>query len=293
MNYYNSTAINQLASDNEYTPTLLPLTAYNDYQEEFLQTFSSTIDVKHQLDSIVFSSISTEEPNSIPSPLLSAEQEILTPLTSDDETNNANLSFQPNETPLPLLEPPSSPIENESTKFKTAIDKLKEVANLRDDISDFIQYLSEKYNIPLDQEIDDLPFEVIDEIMAYIDYDPDIDGELEFDVFHRLNTDSDSDDEIIIPESELDRFDNLIQQLSKNVKRLKSLYRINGINDQRNDIQYHHFQQLFKPTIDTLIRLYRHNIKDYDDILTSSRSYHNNQKLSSIDWDAQYSDYDY
>lgn len=287
MNYYNTFAINFAANpeDNVYPPTLLPFTAYNDYQDEFIQTFSSTVEIKHKLDSIVFSSIDINEYSTNNSSRVSAiesENEILTPLTStnasDDETNQPTTI---NEAPLPLLsDDETSNQNNPNQEFQTALDKLKEVANLRDDIEAFIQYLSDKYNIDPNEELDDLPWEVIDEIMAYINYDPDKDDNINFDI---LSSSSSSDDTIIIPEEQIDSFRDLIHSLDDSVKRLSILYRINGITDKRIDDGYHRFQSIFKPTVEPLIRLYKHNIRDYKNILDDSINYYIEQSSNECE----------
>lgn len=279
-NYYNTTIFNQ-STDN---PTLLPFGAYMEYEQQFKQTFMETTELKHRLDKIIFDSINVEpsltdeEANLLSSVQVSLEP---SPIQSDDETPN-----QPSIEPLPFSSPPPEPVD----EVQTAIDKLRNIADTRDDIEEFIQYLSERYNIDLNEPVDDLPFEVIDEIMTYIDYDPDTDSEFNIDIFH---SDSDPEDQIIIPAERLNEFQSLLSQFIEHVQRLKRLYDINGITDSRYDTMYQKFQQLFKPTVEPLIRLYHHTIKDYQSVVSDSLNYHQQHAIDDIDFDFEYDDYDY
>lgn len=279
-NYYNTTIFSQ-STDN---PTLLPFGAYMEYEQQFKQTFMETTELKHRLDKIIFDSINVEpsltdeEANLLSSVQVSLEP---SPIQSDDETPN-----QPSIEPLPFSSPPPEPVD----EVQTAIDKLRNIADTRDDIEEFIQYLSERYNIDLNEPVDDLPFEVIDEIMTYIDYDPDTDPEFNIDIFH---SDSDPEDQIIIPAERLNEFQSLLSQFIEHVQRLKRLYDINGITDSRYDTMYQKFQQLFKPTVEPLIRLYHHTIKDYQSVVSDSLNYHQQHAIDDIDFDFEYDDYDY
>ena len=279
-NYYNTTIFNQ-STDN---PTLLPFGAYMEYEQQFKQTFMETTELKHRLDKIIFDSINVEpsltdeEANLLSSVQVSLEP---SPIQSDDETPN-----QPSIEPLPFSSPPPEPVD----EVQTAIDKLRNIADTRDDIEEFIQYLSERYNIDLNEPVDDLPFEVIDEIMTYIDYDPDTDSEFNIDIFH---SDSDPEDQIIIPAERLNEFQSLLSQFIEHVQRLKRLYDINGITDSRYDTMYQKFQQLYKPTVEPLIRLYHHTIKDYQSVVSDSLNYHQQHAIDDIDFDFEYDDYDY
>lgn len=300
-NYYNTSIFNSTLrkgnDDDEReidTPTLLSYSAYMEYEHQFKQTFTETIELKKLLDSIVFSSIETDnetEAHSDEQQLVSVAETSLepSPIQSDDE-----IEFSPSTSisALPLPLPDEEPaIDPETSELQTALDKLKSVADTRDDINEFILYLCERYNIDPNEQLNDLPFEVIDEIMTYIDYDPDNDGEFNFG-FGTSNSNS-SSDQLIIPANRIDEFRSLLSQFAEHVNRLSRLYRINGITDSRYDSLYHKFQQLFKPTVEPLIRLYKHAIRDYDEILSDSVRYHQSNLASNIDFDFEYDDYDY
>lgn len=286
MNYYNNPFFNEIAADdNGNVPTLLPYTAYNDYEDEYKQLFTETIDIKHRLDEIVFNSVDVStEPET-------DELEQVAYESIDDMDDNANDNTNDNADTFPegintshLEFEFTQPEPDEQQEFLTAVQKLEQVADTRDDIHEFIEYLCEKYDINPEEQLDDLPFPVIDEIMAYIDYDPDTSPELDLTAYFTTN-----DDQIIIPPEHTQTFSNLLEDFKERANRLEQLQRINGINDSRYDSTYHKFQQIFKPTLEPLIRLYKHYIRDYQSILNDSLR----ESLNSIDWDNEYDDYDY
>ena len=292
-NYYNTNIFKQFNDSNSLT--LLPYSAYMEYEHQFKQTFAETTNLKKSLNNIIYASIDSDtdtdttananSDNSVESELLSSIESSLNPSPAQSDSEQLSVASSP----LPTNTDDSN--TDEPNELLTAIDKLRNIADTRDDIDDFILYLSERYNIDLNEPIDDLPFEVIDEIMTYIDYDPDND----IDIFDQFDSsiDSDVDDQIIIPPERLDEFRSLLSQFTDHVNALSRLYKINGITDSRYDEAYNRFQYLFKPTVEPLIRLYKHTIRDYDEILTDSVKTHQDQLTSTIDFDFEYDDYDY
>jgi len=271
MNYYQTAAFNKLSAQmtaNGKPLTILPFGVYNEYEQQFKETFIEITKDKKYLDSIIYESIYNNE-------ALSNES------TSNEESINSNeesineeqpINDAPSIEPLPGFEPDENVEPNPGIRLQMLMKQLHDIAEIRDDIDQFIMYLSERYNINLNEPLNDLPFEVIDEILTYIDYDPDRDGEIE------LNTSESSDDEIIIPVDKICEFQNTLNRFRFNIKTMKHLDKLNGITDERIDDEYYKFQSIFKPMIASLIILYKTNYRDYLTILRDSINYHEKRR---------------
>lgn len=271
MNYYNSASFNNQMSEltlNHRPLTILPYSAYNEYEQQFKETFASTVELKKYIDSIVFASIDTteeeEETNDQPDQPVQSEQQ---PAPSTG----------PSTSPLPGFEPSEDEEPNPELRMQLLLQQLQQTAEIRSDLDDFLQYISSVYHIDLTEPISDLPFEVIDEILTYIDYDPDVHGDL--DMSSMFDTESsDSSDTLIIPINQIVEFQNALNQFRFNVKTLKHLELLNAVTNDRCDLAYQRFQQIFKPTIFSLIKLYKTNLHDYTDLLRSSIRQHEQRR---------------
>lgn len=275
---------------------ILPFHAYNEYEQQFKETFNDVVECKKYLDSFIRQEL-MQQPETVETvDNLSNE----TVETVDNNINN--ISTQP----LPLLDfdHANKPDEsNPSVRIALLMKQLHDVAEMRDDINQFILYLSEKYGIDLNEPVHDLPFEVIDEILTYIDYDPDIDGDIDLNSLvtsscsNENNENEDEDDQLIIPTEHIRDFQNILNRFNFGIKTLKHLNKLNAITNERVDEDYYKFQNIFKPMITSLIKLYKINYHDYSVILQESIEYHEKKRqeqiMKSIDWDFEYSDHDW
>ena len=301
MNYYqtpeflNSTAER---NSNNHPNTILPYLAYNDYEQEMIKYFTACANDKYELDHIIYcchiqqrqdesnddindppvNDDSNDENESSPSPAIIDE-------VIDESTNESPLSPGMNATinvsPLPPLTQPTTDPQTPSIHF--IMTHLESIASKTEQLDSFLEYIEEKYGIDLTQPFDDLPFDVIDEILTFLNYDPDEkdDEPLDFNMFQC--------ERIIISRELITSFQNHLNSFVFNVKTLQHLDNMNGITDSRTDDSYYAFQTLFKPSITTLVQLYKHSIKHYKRVLSESMDYY----ITQDSFDFEYSDHDW
>ena len=301
MNYYQTPSY--IASTASYNPnnkpnTLLSYLAYNDYEQQVKDTFINCLNSKQSLNEILYSAIehihsSEDEDYMITSQNSSSFDSEGNPCSScEEETSCSDIEEEvvsslellesqvgPSVEPLPPLfstEPESSTdlsldqsADPDSSTANPIIQLLfshleAEGVN-RDDFNDFISYIEYTYDIDLTQPLDDLPFPVIDEILTYIDYDPDDDDDF-FDC-------SDVSD-IIIPRAQVTEFQNSFNSFTFNVKMLQHLDSMNCITNDRTDDSYYTFQTVFKPSLYPLLKLYHHDINKFQLILSNTMNYY-------------------
>ena len=297
MNYYQTSSY--IASTASYNPnhkpnTLLPYLAYNDYEQQVKETFINCINSKQSLNEILYSTIeqihsSEDEDYMIASqssgsfdsegnPCSSCEEEEISCSDIEEEVVSSLelLVSQPGPSIAPL--PPLAPFDSDTATghdtdaanpvIQLLFSHLEAESTDRDDFNDFISYIESTYDIDLAQPLDDLPFPVIDEILTYIDYDPDDDDDL-FDC-------SDCSD-IIIPRAQVTEFQNSFNSFTFNVKMLQHLDSMNCITNDRTDDAYYTFQTIFKPSLYPLLKLYHHDINKFQLILSNTMNYYISQ----------------
>ena len=243
--------------------TLLPFEAYNQYEQEYKETFAETVNLKQYLDSVIYSSTMNDDTET-------------TDISTDDASDDTEITSNngPSTSPLPATfnDTPTNP----NMRIQLMMEQLQHEANTREDIEEFVKYIKQFYNIDLNEPHSDLPFEVIDEILTYLDYDPDK-QEIDFETM-LTHEGTDTADQIIIPIYQIKDFQNALNKFRLNIKTLKHLDSMNCITNDRCDRSYYKFQNILRPMIASLIKLYKINLNDFIVILRDSMNYHEQQR---------------
>ena len=258
---------------------LLPFHAYNEYETEYREAFQTCSDAINTIQSII-----NEYTNENNNTNTNSESPLIDNSNNDDDIinevgNNENNFVNTEPLPLPEFnnEPKPSPLQ-------LLLFHLQLMSEIRPDLDDFLTYIKDVYNVDLTQYNEDLPFEVIDEILSYVDYDPDeTDSPLDFNMFN--------DERIILNREDCFTFQRLINTLRLKVKELSHLHKMNVMTNDRNDEYYLQFQQMVKPVVSMLLQIYKSNILRYERILQRSIQYHiiTDEENNS---DMYYSDHD-
>ena len=305
MNYYQTPEYLARSAEqniNHKPNTLLPHLAYNDYEAETLSVFDKCLNDKHVLNDILLSTLeqahsSTDEDftdsDTESSSSDQSEPHIFIPSAIEQE---AQASFEalnsiasqtgPSIEPLPSMEDSQPAPEQPNTTLHLLMTHLESVANAREDIDEFLDHIKSRYDIDLTEPFDDLPFPVIDEILAYIDYDPDKSEEEEEDFF---DFNMFQLPHVIIPREHITEFQNHFNSFVFNIKTLQHLDEMNGITNDRTDDAYYAFQNLFKPALYPLLKLYKHVIHRFGHVLSASMDYY----ITQDSFDFEYSDHDW
>lgn len=272
MNYYNSQA---LIAPNGKPYTILPLEAFNDYQQEFISTFNECSEARDRINFII--NLSTHD-ETYPSTSSDNSE------TSSDESTNVEPAQSLTSEPLPSLE------SNEPDhSLELLMTHLHNVSTVIDNYDEFIEHIRNTYGVDLTTPFYDLPFPVIDEILTFLDYDPDESTQTMDEAFNTFQKPN-----IIIKRELMTDFQNQFNRFTFNLKMLKHLDSMNGITNERTDDEYNGFQCVFKPSQQSLIELYTTAQREYERILnTSLKHYHIIDVLAQINWDAEYSDHDW